>query len=105
MGLFTTPGLLPCPLFQASPPGALPYTALTFDGKSLVFRGGRPAAAADDVQQLASAAAADESPLSAAVEGVVVTQREAEAAVGGSEGDAEPGGSEGGRRIAALAPE
>lgn len=83
------------PEFQASPPGALPYTALSFNGQRLEMRGGLPTGASADALQLASAAATTESPPSAAMRGGVVTQAEAEAAVPGTaEGEEADGGSE-----------
>lgn len=58
--------------FQVHPPGAIPYTALAFERGRLVFRGG-------------SVGGGGVGGGSAAVAGAVVTEMEAEAAVGGDE--------------------
>eukprot|EP00887_Chlorella_sp_A99_P000651 scaffold5.g651.t1 len=87
------------PAFAASPLGAPEYTSLAYDGTALVFRGGRPAA--PEAQQLASAAAGagEHGARSAAEAGALVTQVEAEAAVGGDGGSSgEDGQRDGGQR-------
>jgi hypothetical protein len=58
------------PEFEVSPPGALPYTALAYEGGRLVFRGGGKGSSATATGG------------SAAVEGAVVMDEEAERAVG-----------------------
>lgn len=76
------------PSFQPNPPNALPYTSLAVgaDGQ-LTFR--REAGPGTDALGLASAAAAEESPRSAAMQGAVVTDSEAAAALGGEDSDSE----------------
>jgi hypothetical protein len=72
------------PAFQPNPTNALPYTSIVHDGQRLMYRmeGGRPVA--PDALGLAGEAAAEESPRSAAVQGAVVTDSEAAAALGGA---------------------
>lgn len=83
------------PAFDPNPPHALPYTALAVgEGGHLVFRQPGGGGLRDGLG-LASEAAAEESPRSAAVQGAVVTDHEAAAALGGSEGAEERGGSGG----------
>lgn len=82
------------PSFQPDPPGAVPYQRLTYEGGRLVVRGPE-AAEGGDALGVAAEAATGESPRSAAVEGAVVTDREAAAALGV---ESEEGGSGGSKK-------
>lgn len=81
------------PAFQPNPPNALPYMCLAVGpGGQLVFRPdagpGSPRGATEpDALGIAADAAAEESPRSAAMQGAVVTQQEAAAALGSTEHD------------------
>lgn len=71
------------PAFQPDPPNALPYHRLVYEGGRLAYRTGE--GEEGDALGLAAGAATGESPRSAAVQGALVTEAEAAAALGAAE--------------------